>query len=422
MSHIERRIVAAFSVVLLAGSPALAAGFSFFEQSAKASGQAGAWIARADDAAANWYNPAALVRLSGGEVQVGVNWLDIGSDTHFTLRDPVAAGYSTGLGFPAAVGDRYDAVSNVSTPAHFYYAQKINEKLAFGLGINTPFGLVSEWKDYPMVLSARRADLATYQVNPNLAIAVNDEWSVGLGVDYLSAEVRDFSRDTVVPLEGPVLTTANLTGEGDAWGYNVGFLFRRSCFSVAANYRSEMSPMINGTQRFSGVAGNFLNSSAQARLNLPAQVLAGIAWTSDRVDVELAANHTQWNRFKELHVVTPNPATSVTLVENWHATWAYRLGVAVRLGQQNAHELRFGGSWDESPIPVEYLRPSIPDSDRTGYTLGYGYLAKRWGIDVYAMHLKFKDITANGSFFSGVINGDYSSSIILIGVTGKYRF
>ena len=68
-------------------------------------------------------------------------------------------------------------------------------------------------------------------------------------------------------------------------------------------------------------------------------------------------------------------------------------------------------------------RPSIPDADWTGYTVGYGYDAKRWGIDVYAMDLQFDDATATGDFLAdGLIKGTYSSSILLVGVTGKYRF
>jgi long-subunit fatty acid transport protein len=86
------------------------------------------------------------------------------------------------------------------------------------------------------------------------------------------------------------------------------------------------------------------------------------------------------------------------------------------------HELRIGGVIDDCPVPAEFLRPSIPDADRTGYSLGYGYLSKRWGIDVYAMQLDFDDATANGSPADGVINGTYTSSVLPAGVTAKYRF
>ena len=76
-------------VGLLAAGPSLASGFSIYEQSAKASGRAGAWVARADDPAANWYNPAGLVRLEEGfQFQFGINVIPIGKDSDFTVTDP----------------------------------------------------------------------------------------------------------------------------------------------------------------------------------------------------------------------------------------------------------------------------------------------------------------------------------------------
>ena len=63
-------------------------------------------------------------------------------------------------------------------------------------------------------------------------------------MDYLSAEVRDLSRDVLV---GTTVELANVRGEGDAWGYNLGFQFKRECFSLAAGYRSDLSPEVSGT-------------------------------------------------------------------------------------------------------------------------------------------------------------------------------
>ena len=390
-------------LVPLAAAPALASGFAFYENGAKASAQAGAWIARADDASANWYNPAALVHGPEHEVEFGLNYLEIGSDTQFSL----------------APGVSIDAVGNTVTPAHFYFSQKLNDRVAWGFGLNSPFGLVSGWKDFPLTLSSRRAELRTYLFNPNIAFKLSDHWSFAFGADYLAAEVREFSHDAVV---GPFPTTANLTGEGDAWGYNFALQFKVESFSIAGQYRSSMKPSIEGTLAFSGVPGTFLNSAASAKVSLPGQTMLGAAWTGERFDVEVGGYYTQWNDFKNLLVETGNPATTVNLIENWESTWSYRVGLAVRLGQGMNHELRAGGVLDDSPVPVEFLRPSIPDSDRTGYTLGYGYLAARWGIDVYAMYITFDDATANGSPSDGVIPGTYSSTILLAGVTAKYRF
>jgi len=404
------------AVALVAVAPALAAGFGFYEQSAKASAQGGAWVARADDAAANWYNPAALVHLSGREVQFGTNWLDVGGNTTFTYTPQTSATTVT-----------IDAVGNNTFPSYFYYAQKINDRLAWGIGVNNPFGLISEWDTVPMTYSSQKANFSTFNFNPNLAFKISESWSAAIGFDYLAVQLDEFSR-VVPPTSSP---TVNFKGEGNGLGYNLALQFKIKSFSIAGQYRSAMTPTIRGNLTFSGAASVF-NASASAGLAIPSMTMLGAAWTSDRVDVEVDATYTAWNTFKSLTLETSSPLAPAPLTENWASTWSYRLGVAVRLDKDMHHELRFGGLIDDSPVQVEYLRPSIPDSDRTGYTLGYGWQGKQFGVDLYAMQLEFDDVTAMGVppyvhpvypiNADGVIDGTYKSSVLLVGGTFKYRF
>jgi long-subunit fatty acid transport protein len=72
----RKRLILAV-MVAIAAAPAFASGFGFCEQEAKASAQGGAWVAHADDASANWYNPAALAQLTSHEVQLGINDLEV---------------------------------------------------------------------------------------------------------------------------------------------------------------------------------------------------------------------------------------------------------------------------------------------------------------------------------------------------------
>jgi long-chain fatty acid transport protein len=388
--------------VALAAAPAFASGFGFYEQGAKASGQAGAWVARADDASANWYNPAALVNLTGREVQLGLNYLQPGNDTTFT---PTGAPVAT-----------IDAVSNGVTPAHFYFSQKINDRIAWGVGLNSPFGLETQWDAPPAVQVASHSELRTYLLNPNIAFKLGNYLSVGFGVDYIAVEVREFSQEPV-----PGVASTNLTGEGDAWGYNFALQFKMKSFSIAGQYRSELRNKIFGNFSINSPLGSS-NTPATAFLDLPGQTMVGVAWTGNRVDVEAGAYYTQWNYFKSLDVVFPPSTTpAISIPQYWEGTWSYRLGVAYRLGQEMQHEIRIGGVLDESPVPPEFLRPSIPDSDRVGGSLGYGFQGKSWGIDVYAMYLDFDDATAIGSA-PLVIDGTYTNSIWLAGLTAKYRF
>jgi long-chain fatty acid transport protein len=389
------------AIALLVAAPAFASGFGFYEQGAKASGQAGAWVARADDASANWYNPAALVNLSGREVQFGFNYLQPGNDTQFS---------------PAGSGGKIDAVSNGSAPAHFYFSQRISDKLAWGVGLNNPFGLITEWDSPVITPFSKRAELRTYLLNPNVAFKLGNFWSVAIGADYVSTEVREFAFEPVPNV------TANLTGEGDAWGYNFAIQYKNEYFSIAGQYRSELRNRIDGnvtvTQPLS-----FLNSAATTDIDLPGQTLLGMAWTGKRFDIEVGAYYTQWNYFKSLDVTFSNPLTpAITQIENWEGTWSYRLGLALRLGPEMKHEVRIGGVFDESPIPAQYLRPSIPDADRTGFSLGYGYQGKSWGVDIYELYLEFANGVANGSPADGVIPGTYTTNVLVAGVTAKYRF
>src|SRR5512139_1285149 len=146
LSHMRKQLIAV-AAGLLAAAPAMASGFSIFEQSAKASGQAGAWVARADDAAANWYNPAALTKLEGTQIQFGFNYIDIGGDTHFKLgNDTSAIAAAAAVGVTVTAGQEFDSESNLALPSHLYFTGHLNEKWAYGIGLTVPFGLVTEWK------------------------------------------------------------------------------------------------------------------------------------------------------------------------------------------------------------------------------------------------------------------------------------
>jgi len=391
---------------LLAG-PALASGFSIFEQSAKASGQAGAWVARADDAAANWYNPAALLRLDGMQFQIGANYITIGENTEFTVTDPAFTG-STGP-------QTYEAEGNVGFPSHIYFSHKVNDRIAWGVGMNNPYGLISEWDDLPVTLSARKSELVTWVINPNIAFALGSNWSVAVGADYIFADVKEFSRDVTIPPG-----QSNLTGDGDDWGYNIALHHPGDRFSFGLTYRSKLSPMIEGDLVFSNPL--VPDTTGSTELDLPAQAQIGVAWhANDKWDLEADVAFAGWSSFEALDIQVDNPVIpDVVLEENWDDTFSYRLGAAWGLAE--AHELRFGAVFDEAPIPAETLRPSIPDGDRTGVSVGYGYQSQKWNLDAYVMPLWFADATAAGDLTAGVIDGEYTSSTFLLGVSFNVKF
>lgn len=406
----------------LTASNLWASGFNIYEQGAKASGLAGAFVAQADDASANWYNPAALVWLEDSEFQIGTNLITAGGDTEFTSSDPA---------FGLRTATTFEPNSSIETPSHLYYVRKINPNIAFGIGVNNPFGLVTDWDTRPITFSAVRSDLVTFVVNPNVAFRLTDTWSVAVGADYILADVKDFSREVPINLDAnpatfEVVGFSNLSGDGDDIGWNLALSHRSGRSSFGLTYRSGFSVDIDGDidyANFGPLAGLFPSSPGATTLELPATAAIGFAFgVSDAWTMEVDVAWAEWSAFKELAIdIQNNTAQSRDLVvrEDWDDSMSYRVGLNYQASEANAW--RFGLVYDESPVPEETLRPSIPDANRTGASIGFGHTGSVLGVNLYYMALQFDDITsARGA--EGVINGTYETFVHLAGATLSFKF
>jgi len=226
---------------------------------------------------------------------------------------------------------------------------------------------------------------------------------------------------------------ADLTGDGDAWGWNVAAHYASDAWSFGFTYRGEMEPDIDGTLDYSGfeALGPFApaDTKGTTTLGLPAQAAIGAAWNvADGWEVEFDVSWAGWSNFEALDI-SVDEGDDIYLEENWDDTFAFRLGAAYDLNDR--HQIRFGALFDQSPVPVETLRPSIPDSDRTAVTIGYGFSGKSWNIDAYYMPLFFDETTAKGdpamkplatTTPDGVVDGKYETFGHLLGVTFNKGF
>jgi len=424
MKTIAKSTVLGLLALAVTTSPLWAAGYSIYEQGAKASGMAGAWVARADDASANWYNPAALVWLDGAEIQLGTNLITAGADTELTSSDP---------NFGLFAQSTFEMESNLGTPSSFYVSSKINPNFAWGLGINNPYGLITEWQDRPVTFSARESELVTFYLNPNVALRLTETLALGIGVTYVDAEITEFSREVPIDLDGnpfngfEVIGASNLTGDGDDWGWNVALHHKGQNTSFGFTYRSGITVSLDGNidfENFGPLAPFFQDSPGTADLPLPAQAAIGFAWgTQNAWTFEVDVAWAEWSDFDNLFIDiqnnVPGFVDDVLLREDWDDTMSYRFGASFNNGGN--HEWRFGAVFDESAAPPETVRPSIPESDRFGVSVGWGYTGNKWNFDAYYMPLWVDDITTVGGE-EGVIEGTYSSFVNLAGLSVTRRF
>ncbi|HUP42683.1 MAG TPA: outer membrane protein transport protein, partial [Thermoanaerobaculia bacterium] len=100
---------------------------------------------------------------------------------------------------------------------------------------------------------------------------------------------------------------------------------------------------------------------------------------------------------------------------------AYRAGLAWTRSPRS--QWRFGYVYDETPQPEEAVGPLLPDADRNGITVGYGYRG-RWDFDVALMYLEFDERTREKTFATPpgappepVFHGTYETTGFLLGLT-----
>jgi len=426
MSNLSKTLktLAMGAAALVVTTPTLwGAGFSIYEHSAKASGMGGAWIAQADDAAANWYNPAALVWLEGSEFEIGTTAITAGSDTDFTTSD---------ARFGITQETTFQTDSHLVTPSHLYYSHKFGSNFAFGIGVNTPFGLITDWNDRPITFSADKSELVSFVINPNVSFRLTENTAVAIGIDYIDAEIKNFSREVPVELDGnpfngpELIGSSNLTGDGDDIGWNVALSHRGNGWSFGFTYRSKMTVGLDGNVAFDGfgpLSSFFFDRNGTADLKLPDQAGVGLSWQgAGGWTYEVDVAWQGWSAFDELAVDLenniPGVVDDIQLREDWNDAFSYRFGAQKTSG---ANVYRFGFVYDEQTVPSDTLRPSIPDADRYGPSIGYSREGNNWSVDFFYFPLFFADTTAVGTE-SGVIQGTYSSFVNLGGITFRTRF
>ncbi len=414
----------------LATFPASAAGFIIFEQGSKAMGMAGAFTAQADDGSAMFHNVAGLAFQREKDLSLGVTLVSLGA-SEFEGANP----------FPGESA-RAEQAGNLVTPPHAYYVHPFGEKWTFGLGVMSPFGLVTEW-DNPETFAGRnlstRAELISVDINPSLAWQLTPNFGIGFGAVVRSSLVElDRIVTRVNPFTQGQANVADVSLKSDleqGYGWNIGILHKyNNSFSWGLSYRSKMEVDYSGDAKFKQIlTGNPQFDAAVARalpfgvdqaietgIEFPDMASFGVAFAlSPNSMLEIDANWTGWSTFQEVAIEFPeNAALQGPPAEQlWDDVMNYRLGF--RWNASPTRQWRAGAWFDETPQPEETMGPLLPDSDRTGVSLGYGITTGRGHrYDLALMYLVFDERSSLDNIEG--FNGTYETSVALLGLTATF--
>ena len=393
---------------MLGSSAVFAGGFQLNEHGARSMAQAGAFAARANDASAVYFNPAGLAFQQQNSVYFGSTFISPEIDFY----GPSNRGSNK----------KTSMKNQVFTPIHAYIKYGITDDLHVGFGVYNAFGLGTEWDP---AWDGRRisikADLQTFYFSPTLAYKVNDQLSFGAGLNIITGGVKLRQEVASVPV-GATPPIVDLELSGNSFGFNIGLLYKFSeIASFGATYRSGSKIDGKGTATFTPnyAALNLPNGDVNGNIELPATMYVGVAMSPmDNLEVEVDYQYVGWSSYKELKINFAKDNSSTVQPKNYEDTYIFRLGGEYTI---DVLKLRGGYLFDKSPVPQKYVDPVLPDADRYGWNIGFGYqISDAVTIDAAYLFLKVRQNTVANT--ETAFDGTYNSIANLFALNIGYSF
>ncbi|MFZ5503055.1 MAG: OmpP1/FadL family transporter [Pseudomonadota bacterium] len=390
----------AAALLLMAGGAA-ASGFALIEQNASGMGNAYAGAAAiAEDASTVFFNPAGMSRLNGKQVVVAVHAIQ-----------PSATFTGTGIPGTNMGGD----AGGLAFVPNAYFTAELDSNMHFGLGINAPFGLQTEYDaNWVGRHHAIKSKIETVNINPSFSYKVSDALSLGVGLDYQKVKGE---LSNLAGLPG----IATIKGDDSSWGYNLGALYNAGPDTrLGVAYRSAISYTLTGDVTFSGAP--ILNGPVTLDVKMPDSFsLSGFHKLNEKWDVMADATYTKWSVFQQLKIDRITGVNLTTVQENWSDTW--RVAVGANHHYNEKWTARAGLAYDQTPVSDAFRTARIPDNNRTWLSLGGQYrLDENRAIDFGYSHLFIGGSTINQPAPAPTLAGSYSSSVDILSVQYTHSF
>lgn len=420
----------AASIMMVAGH-AHSAAFQLAEQNATGVGRAFAGEgAIADNASVLGRNPAAMTLFDRPALSMGAIYINPDVDVE-------GKGGNAQLGQSAGLPTDSQDIADSAVVPFFYYIQPLNEQWAVGFGAFTNYGLSTTYQDNHFAGEvAGSTDLMTLNLNPNVAFKVNNHVSIGAGFNAVYADAEVIRHNGIIKnVIGGNANDEMVNLKGDDWGYgwNIGLLLEADDNNRwALTYRSKIDLKLEGeySNQISSLipsAGGLDGKSKPGSLDLTLPAIAEVSGFH-QVQPDWAVHYgimwTEWSSFEELKAVGPQGEQLFQKDEGFKNSWRVSLGTTHQLNDQ--WTLRGGLAYDKSPVPESARSISIPDVDRTWYTLGTTYAYNQnLSFDASFAFLKGKKVNVKeASDIPGVPAYEFNSGgdAYLFGLQMNYAF
>ena len=336
--------ILSLGIILLTGTAvqtAHGAGFRIPEVSITGLATSDALVANPNEFGALPYNPAAM---SYHEV--------LGISAGLILISPNVTATPTGSGSTDS-----NASSIIPVP-NLYAMGKIQPDFAWGIGVNSPFGLETKWADgtFPGFgldpalgfVEPEETKIEMININPNVSYKIDKlHSSIALGIDYYN--VMEVVLNTQL---------TDINGDGDGWGWNAAYMYNEGPFSVGLSFRSKVKVDIEGTFDPTKAGMGIPPSSMETPVTFPEMLQVGVRYEIlPTLSLEFDVERTGWDTVEETKISHSSLPLANPYIEtaNWNDVFAYRFGGIYELNP--TMKILFGYSYDNTPQGDNYFTP-----------------------------------------------------------------
>ncbi|WP_455757766.1 OmpP1/FadL family transporter [Sulfurimonas sp.] len=389
--------------LLIFSSTLFSAGYQVPNNSVNSVALSTAYIANANGADSAYYNPANMVyNENNHEVELDATYVSL-AQINYKSTDGV-----------------YDIKSKPHTailPAFHYTSNKLSDNgIRVGFSMVTPYGLTREWENQPAISSAKKFELQTIELNPSLAIPINDKFSIGLGIRYLIAKGN-------VILDPATALYVDMKGDDEAFAYNIALSYKYSKeLSLSATYRSDIMLNIEGDANVI-IAGPSYSTGASLKVAIPDNLILASAYTfNDTTTIEATFDMTFWSKVTETNFeyndATAEAIFGRTTPKKWHDTYAYRFGLTHKYN--NILTLMGGIAYSTNAADEQYVSFSSPESDSMTYSIGTKYkINDSFKLGFAALYSENKSRSVTNTTVKGKLS---DKSVYTLTAGASYKF
>jgi long-chain fatty acid transport protein len=329
-------------------------------------------------------------------------------------------------------GTNYEAQTEnpIGTPFYFYGSYKVNDDLAVGLGVNTPYGNSLKWEDdWAGRYLINSISLRSIQIQPTVSYKINDWLSAGVG---MLIGLNSVELNKSLPIE---MTTGEseitLEGSTTTFGVNAGLMFTPTEeLSIGISYRSQMKAKVSdGTAELDVpealiADGTFpAETGFSATLPLPNNYNFGVSYkVTEKLMVAVDIHYVQWDVYDSLIFDFEDNTPAFQDSHNpreYSNSFIYRIGAQYDLLDEIT--LRAGAYYDATPTNDEYYTPETPGANKIGISGGASIRPfENFEIDLSMLYIH--GLKREAEYVPDKFKGTYYTNAFIPGIGLTYSF